>query len=375
MQRRRREICAHVIIHIIVIVTSRVTPGSDPPVNCTVTRAGGRADLTCRISSLLDVVQVTWQRRTGDSYQTLVTRSRRFGVQISKFYENRISAPQTKDLGTSTIALSELEIDDVSCFRIIYNLFPEGTLEGDVCLPKPDGVREVVCKSSADLRVILDPPQIRTQHSETNGIFIEKGRWLNDSLSPMCIFYLQGEAKSKRSVPETEEEFFIECKASGAQKPTITWTDEGRPISREEKENIIGDVITVTSIRHHARSTLPRDKEIRCHVSYNQSPEGLQHEQNQELIIILSVVLPLIFLVGVSVIIYHFRSRMEEEEYQVPVMDHLGPGRLSYLEHKPNQKYEIKQRKKKKKKNNTETSGTRSKSYEVVHESPRTEKK
>ncbi|KAG8544153.1 hypothetical protein GDO81_023005, partial [Engystomops pustulosus] len=71
----------------------------------------------------------------------------------------------------------------------------------------------------------------------------------------MCSFQLQEKAKSKRSVSE----FTIECEASGEQKPTITWTDEGRPISREEKENITGDVITVTSTRRHARSTFPKD--------------------------------------------------------------------------------------------------------------------
>ncbi|XP_071989344.1 OX-2 membrane glycoprotein-like isoform X2 [Engystomops pustulosus] len=317
---------APIIFIIIVATVLSVTLGSDPPVNCTVTRAGGRADLTCRISSLLDVVQVTWQRRTGDSYQTLVTRSRRFGVKISKSYENRVSAPRTKNLGTSTIALSELEIDDVSCFRIIYNLFPEGTLEGDVCLPKPDGVREVVCRSPSGFKVILDPPQIKTQHSETHGVITEKGRWLNHSFSPMCTFYLQGETKSKRSVPEKDKEFSTECEASGEQKPTITWTDEGRPIRIEEKENITGDVITVTSTRHHVWSTFPKDKEIRCHISYNQSPGGLQHEPDQRLIRVLCVVPPLLLLGAISVIIYWRRSSEDRPGRQSP---EDRPGRQS----------------------------------------------
>ncbi|KAG8543895.1 hypothetical protein GDO81_023438, partial [Engystomops pustulosus] len=197
-QQRRPGHMSALTVTILVSVISCVTPGSDPPVNCTVTRAGGRADLTCRISSLLDVVQVTWQRRTGDSYQTLVTRSRRFGVKISKSYENRISAPQTKNLGTSTIVLSELENEDDACFMVIFNIYPNGALKGDVCLPKPLGVREVVCKSPSDLRIIVDPPEIKTQQSELDGVFIQKVRWLNDPLSPMCSFQLQEKATDGR---------------------------------------------------------------------------------------------------------------------------------------------------------------------------------
>ncbi|XP_071989346.1 uncharacterized protein [Engystomops pustulosus] len=314
-QQRRLGHMSALTVTILATAISCVTPGSDPPVNCTVTRAGGRADLTCRISSLLDVVLVTWKKRTGDSYQTLVTRSRRFGVKISKSYENRISAPQTKDLGKSTIALSELENEDDACFMVIFNIYPDGALKGDVCLPKPLGVREVVCKSPSDLRIIVDPPEIKTQQLELDGVFIQKVRWLNDPLSPMCSFQLQEKARSKRSVSEKDEVFTIECEASGEQKPTITWTDEGRPISIEDNVKITGDVITVTSTRRHVWSTFPKDKNLTCHISYNQSTKGISKAQegdlrHEEILspLILGTIIPSIafFIVVIVVMYWHF---------------------------------------------------------------------
>lgn len=266
------------VMTIIGIVFSSVHLGIEAQIQCNVTRNGGNADLMCKVPSDMDIVQVTWKKRIGNSSETLMTKSKRFGVQISKPYENRLSVLQTKDPGTSAIALSQLEKEDDVCFTATFKLFPDGSLKGEVCLPKLRGVREVVCKSPADFSVTLDPPEIIIQNSELNGNIIQKGRWLNADVSPVCNFQLRQKARTRRIVQDQDEIFTIECNASGTQRPTITWTHEGRPISKEEKVIITGDLITVTSTRHHSSSTLPKGEATSCIISYDKESH---HEKNE----------------------------------------------------------------------------------------------
>ncbi|KAM3934917.1 uncharacterized protein RB166_002324 [Leptodactylus fuscus] len=254
--------------------------GLDPLVNCTHTSNGGNASVTCKIPPHMEVIQVTWQRRAGKSYETLVTHSEKYGVKISKQYENRLSVTQTKDQRTSSIAISQLEKEDQACFMVIFNIYPAGALKGEVCLPKVRGVREVICKGPADFSVTLNPPQIKTQHQEPPGTNIQKGLWLNsnNNISPGCNFQLRSKTKRKRrsvAVSEDQDEIFtIECKTSGSQRASITWNNGGDPISREERVTRTGDLITVTSSLHHNLSTLPKGEEISCNISYGTDSAG-----------------------------------------------------------------------------------------------------
>ncbi|CAN2391327.1 hypothetical protein PRIEUP_LOCUS1366, partial [Pristimantis euphronides] len=243
--------------------------GINVKVNCTVMSKESTADLICRVSPSVDIVQVTWQKKTQNSYETLVTHSRRFGVKIPDTYKNSISVLENEDPGTSCITLSQQEMEGGSCYTAIFNIYPYGALRGEVCVPNLHGVREVICKSSADFNVTLEPPQIKAQHSEPNGAIIQIGRWVNGIVSPVCNFQLRRKTRTRKSVQDGYEIFTIECKASGNQRPTITWTNEGRPISREETVNKSGDLITVTYTLHHSLSTLSEDDRMRCVISYS----------------------------------------------------------------------------------------------------------
>ncbi|XP_077149921.1 uncharacterized protein LOC143815020 isoform X4 [Ranitomeya variabilis] len=269
------------IIVIGLLVFCRIILGSEPQINFK-TSDEGIVYLTFEIPSSMDVVQVTWQKRKGNSYETLVTNSKKFGIKISKPYENRLSVLETKDPGTSAIALSQLEKEDGACFMAIFNIYPDGALKGKGCLPKLRGIKEVVCKSSPDFNVTLDPPEIKTQQPEPDGTVMQIGRWINDDISPVCNFHLRRTARSKRSVKDGDEIFSMECNASGPKKSKITWNNVGRPISREEKENTTGDLITVTSTLHYSRSTLPKQAEISCNIVYNKGAKSSQHDETYQ---------------------------------------------------------------------------------------------
>lgn len=347
MQPRRSQIPVPPIIPLIVIVFSQVHVGIAATVHCNVTRNGGNADLMCKIPSHMDIVQVTWQNKIGNSYETLMTKSKRFGVQISKPYENRLSVLETEDPGTSAIALSQLEKEDDACFTAIFKLFPDGALKGEVCLPKLlGGVREVICKSPAEFSVTLDPPEIIIQHSEPNGNIIQKGRWVDDTVSPVCTFQLRNKARTRRNVQDLatqmrdntedhqDEIFTIECKASGTQRLTITWINEGQPIITEDKVRKTGDLITVTSTLHHSLSTLPEEEGISCNISYNKDNKQSEYrkfdEKNQERIIvrILNLCIALAVLLSVAIfVIWYLLTRKPKKE------DKAGKGYTTLLKH------------------------------------------
>ncbi|XP_066455492.1 uncharacterized protein [Eleutherodactylus coqui] len=295
MQPAASTMCALAAIAAL-LVCFHVTDGINPKVNCTATSKEGSADLMCKISSHMDVVQVTWQKRKGNSYETLVAHSKKSGVKISNSYENRLSVLQTEDLGTSHIALSQLEKEDDVCFTAIFNVYPNGALKGEICLSKLRGVREVICKSPASFNLTLDPPQIKTRHLEPNGTTIQIGRWLNNTISPVCKFQLQKMRREKRNVQDGEEVFTIECNTSGTQIPTITWNNEGQPISREEKVNKTGDLITVTSTLLLSMPSMLEHEEISCSISFNKDKEvksvqeeDLYHEKNLDLAFVRSI--------------------------------------------------------------------------------------
>ncbi|XP_073433264.1 uncharacterized protein [Dendrobates tinctorius] len=262
-------------------LTSLDRKGSEPQVNFK-TSEEGITYLTSEIPSSMDIVQVTWQKRKGNSYETLVTNSKRFGIKISKQYENRLSVLETKDPGISAIALSQLEKEDGACFRAIFNIYPDGALRQEGCLPKLRGIKEVVCKSSAEVSITLDPPEIKTQLPEPDGTIVQIGRWLNDDISPVCNFHLRRTARSKRSVKDGDKIFSMECNASGPQKSKITWNNEGQPISREEKENTTGDLIRVTSTLHYLLSTLPEQAEISCNIVYDKGAKSSKHNETYQ---------------------------------------------------------------------------------------------
>ncbi|XP_073524628.1 OX-2 membrane glycoprotein-like isoform X2 [Phyllobates terribilis] len=308
---------------VIGLMFCHVILGSEPQVNFKIRSEEGIVYLTCEIPSSMDIVQVTWQKRRGNSYETLVTNSKKFGNKISKLYENRLSVLKTKDSGTSSIALSQLEKEDGACFMAIFNIYPDGALTGEGCLPKLRGIKEVVCKSSADFSVTLDPPEIKTQHSEPDGTAILIGRWINDDISPVCNFHLRRTARSKRKVKDGDEIFSMECKASGPQKPKITWNNEGRPISREEKENTTGDLITVTSTLHYSLSTLSDEAEISCNIVYNKDPHLSKNVQENDLqnensyfvrVIILSSAILVILAVVLIYIVYYLNREKSKSQ-------------------------------------------------------------
>ncbi|XP_073474021.1 uncharacterized protein [Aquarana catesbeiana] len=67
--------------------------------------------------------------------------------------------------------------------------------------------------------------------------------------------------------------FSIQCSASGHKKFMITWSNEGQPVSQEDKVNTAGNTTMVTSTLNHTVSSLPADHRIICTITLSVPPE------------------------------------------------------------------------------------------------------
>ncbi|XP_071592013.1 cell surface glycoprotein CD200 receptor 1-like [Heliangelus exortis] len=94
---------------------------------------GGEASLYCNFSLPMEVLQVTWQKRNGSSFQNLASYSLSHGPKlIGSFQEKAFFTRAT--LKASAIVLQNLTFEDESNYRCIFNVFPHGSFSQDICL-------------------------------------------------------------------------------------------------------------------------------------------------------------------------------------------------------------------------------------------------
>lgn len=94
---------------------------------------GGEANIYCNFSLSLDVLQVTWQKRNGSSFQNIATYSKTYGLWLIGSFQKKARFTRAA-LKASAITLQNLTFEDESCYRCIFNAFPDGSYSKDICL-------------------------------------------------------------------------------------------------------------------------------------------------------------------------------------------------------------------------------------------------
>ncbi|NWQ81789.1 OX2G protein, partial [Columbina picui] len=94
---------------------------------------GGEANLYCNFSLSVDVLQVTWQKRNGSSFQNIATYSLSHGMRLIGSYQKKAHF-SGGTLKASAITLQNLTFEDESYYRCIFNVFPYGSFSKDICL-------------------------------------------------------------------------------------------------------------------------------------------------------------------------------------------------------------------------------------------------
>ncbi|KAF1484200.1 OX-2 membrane glycoprotein, partial [Eudyptes moseleyi] len=94
---------------------------------------GGEANFYCNLSLSMDVLQVTWQKKNGSSFQNIATYSPNCGLRLIGSFQKKVCFTRAT-LKASAITLQNLTFEDESYYRCIFNVFPHGSFGKDICL-------------------------------------------------------------------------------------------------------------------------------------------------------------------------------------------------------------------------------------------------
>ncbi|NXO70131.1 OX2G protein, partial [Phainopepla nitens] len=109
---------------------SRETIQSDTLI---VAALGGEANLYCNFSLFMDVLQVTWQKRNGTSFQNMATYSSIYGLRVIGSFQKKVRFTRAT-LKASTITLQNLTLEDDSYYRCIFNVYRHASLSKEIHL-------------------------------------------------------------------------------------------------------------------------------------------------------------------------------------------------------------------------------------------------
>uniref|UniRef100_A0A8B9QB99 Ig-like domain-containing protein n=1 Tax=Apteryx owenii TaxID=8824 RepID=A0A8B9QB99_APTOW len=79
----------------------------------------GEANLYCNFTLMMDVLQVTWQKRNRSLFKNIATYSQNCGPRL---------------IGSFQKKSKNLTLEDESYYRCIFNAFPHGSFSKDICL-------------------------------------------------------------------------------------------------------------------------------------------------------------------------------------------------------------------------------------------------
>ncbi|NXB13001.1 NECT1 protein, partial [Cnemophilus loriae] len=93
----------------------------------------GEANFYCNFSLSMDVLQVTWQKRNGTSFQNMATYSPMHGLRLIGPFQKKVHFTRASPKA-SAITLQNLTLEDESYYRCIFNVFPRGSFSKEIRL-------------------------------------------------------------------------------------------------------------------------------------------------------------------------------------------------------------------------------------------------
>ncbi|XP_023614468.1 OX-2 membrane glycoprotein [Myotis lucifugus] len=94
---------------------------------------GGNVTIFCNLTTSADVVQITWQKVQDSLPQNIGTYSSKYGEKILPPYIDRLHC-KVIEPNSSFITIREVTFEDEACYKCLFNVFPHGSQEGQICL-------------------------------------------------------------------------------------------------------------------------------------------------------------------------------------------------------------------------------------------------
>ncbi|NXO37726.1 OX2G protein, partial [Locustella ochotensis] len=93
----------------------------------------GEAKIYCNFSLSMDVLQVTWQKRNGTSFENMATYSPIHGLRLTGSVQKKVCFTRATPKA-SPITLQNLTLEDDSYYRCIFSVFHHGSLSKEIHL-------------------------------------------------------------------------------------------------------------------------------------------------------------------------------------------------------------------------------------------------
>ncbi|KAL1022022.1 hypothetical protein UPYG_G00021210 [Umbra pygmaea] len=94
---------------------------------------GETAHFSCMLLQPKDVLQVTWQKETSGGIENVATYNKRFGPVVNLPFQGKV-AFQDEGLKNCSVIIRRVTREDESCYRCLFNAYPDGAISGRTCL-------------------------------------------------------------------------------------------------------------------------------------------------------------------------------------------------------------------------------------------------
>uniref|UniRef100_A0A7M4ERI5 Ig-like domain-containing protein n=1 Tax=Crocodylus porosus TaxID=8502 RepID=A0A7M4ERI5_CROPO len=169
---------------------------------------------SCNFTLPLDILQITWQKRKGYSFENIATSSKRHRPKSVGLFQNRVLFTNTS-LNASSITLCNVTLQDEGDYKCLFNAFPHGSFSRNTHL------------------TVQAVSEIRT---ELHVNFINEG-----ILTAICS-------------------------ATGKPAPKITWRPEGVLTAHHPEVGSVHNADGTVTVTNACNFTLERLKSLTCKV-------------------------------------------------------------------------------------------------------------
>eukprot|EP00063_Salmo_salar_P066518 XP_014041353.1 PREDICTED: nectin-4-like [Salmo salar] len=175
---------------------------------------GEDAQFSCRLMKPKDVLQVTWQKVTPGGTENVATYNNRFGPVVNPPFQRNVEF-EDEGLQNCSIVIRGVSRGDESCYKCLFNAYPEGAISGRTCL---------------QINELYGPSLLITQTNNSHTT--------------------------------------LSCSATGRPAPTVTWDHiENISLDKSSMADVThsDETVTVTITAMVAASSLPdKDTRVRC---------------------------------------------------------------------------------------------------------------
>ncbi|XP_025070055.1 OX-2 membrane glycoprotein-like [Alligator sinensis] len=227
---------------------------------------GENVTLSCNFTLPLDILQITWQKRIGPSFQNIATYSKRHRPKSVGLLQNRVLFTDTR-LNASSITLPNVTLQDEGDYKCLFNAFPHGSFS-------------------------------RNTHLTVQAVSEIRTKLLVNFISQGILTAI--------------------CSATGRPAPKITWRPEGVLTDHRPQVGSVHNADGTVMVTNVCNFSLEHLERLTCVMDHPDHPEGIKEKivyqeddnrQEQEYggvpgeKIILFLLVPILFGLGVMIIV------------------------------------------------------------------------